>query len=225
MFEKNLQIGYLLDFYGDILPERKRSVMEMYYNEDLSLSEIAAEIDISRQGVRDIIKKTEEALKIYKKNLSTSYNYDFEGGVNSATSQWGDALGITFSNAWFASTSDIEIYGGTKLDIAEKMGISDDQIDWSGKTNWNPNSNSIVNLDNGNEIRYVVEYAKAYIYVLSENTSDAVLQTFIHEMGHAMGFAGHPTSEGNVMNKLNGVTTLTYAEKRHLQEIYENFAN
>lgn len=69
MFEKNLQIGYLLDFYGDILPERKRSVMEMYYNEDLSLAEIAAEIDISRQGVRDIIKKTEEELYFYENKL------------------------------------------------------------------------------------------------------------------------------------------------------------
>lgn len=69
MFEKNLQIGYLLDFYGDILPERKRSVMEMYYNEDLSLAEIATEIDISRQGVRDIIKKTEEELYFYESKL------------------------------------------------------------------------------------------------------------------------------------------------------------
>ena len=69
MFEKNLQIGYLLDFYGDILPERKRSVMDMYYNEDLSLAEIATEIDISRQGVRDIIKKTEEELFFYENKL------------------------------------------------------------------------------------------------------------------------------------------------------------
>ena len=69
MFEKNLQIGYLLDFYGDILPERKRSVMDMYYNEDLSLAEIAAEIGISRQGVRDIIKKSEEELFFYEQKL------------------------------------------------------------------------------------------------------------------------------------------------------------
>ena len=69
MFEKNLHIGYLLDFYGDILPERKRSVMDMYYNEDLSLAEIAAEIGISRQGVRDIIKKAEEELSFYETKL------------------------------------------------------------------------------------------------------------------------------------------------------------
>ena len=69
MFEKNLQIGYLLDFYGDILPERKRSVMDMYYNEDLSLAEIAAEIGISRPGVRDMIKKSEAELKFYEEKL------------------------------------------------------------------------------------------------------------------------------------------------------------
>lgn len=69
MFEKNLKIGYLLDFYGELLPERKRSVMEMYYNEDFSLAEIAEEIEISRQGVRDIIKKTEEELLFYEEKL------------------------------------------------------------------------------------------------------------------------------------------------------------
>ena len=69
MFEKNLQIGYLLDFYGELLSDRKHSVMEMYYNEDLSLAEIANEIGISRQGVRDIIKKCEEELFFYEEKL------------------------------------------------------------------------------------------------------------------------------------------------------------
>ena len=69
MFEKNLNIGYLLDFYGDLLSDRKRSVMDMYYNEDLSLAEIAAEIGISRQGVRDLIKKSEEELQNYEEKL------------------------------------------------------------------------------------------------------------------------------------------------------------
>lgn len=69
MFEKDLHIGYLLDFYGDILSERKRSVMDMYYNEDLSLAEVAAEIGISRQGVRDIIKKSEDELNFYEQKL------------------------------------------------------------------------------------------------------------------------------------------------------------
>lgn len=69
MFEKNLNIAYLLDFYGDLLSDRKRSVMNMYYNEDLSLAEVAIEIGISRQGVRDLIKKSEEELFEYEEKL------------------------------------------------------------------------------------------------------------------------------------------------------------
>ncbi|MBE6556989.1 MAG: DNA-binding protein [Ruminococcaceae bacterium] len=69
MFEKDMSIGLLLDFYGDILPERKRTVMDMYYNEDLSLAEIATEIGISRQGVRDMIKKSSDELFFYEEKL------------------------------------------------------------------------------------------------------------------------------------------------------------
>ena len=69
MFEKNLEINYLLDFYGEVLNDRKRGVLELYYNEDYSLSEIADEIGISRQGVRDIIKKSEDELLYLEEKL------------------------------------------------------------------------------------------------------------------------------------------------------------
>ena len=75
MFEKNLKIGYLLDFYGDILPDRKREVLDYYYNDDLSLAEIAEEIGISRQGVRDIIKKAEEQLLFYEEKLGLAKKF------------------------------------------------------------------------------------------------------------------------------------------------------
>ena len=69
MFEKNLNIGYLLDFYGDVLTERRRDALDFYYNDDMSLSEIAEEMGISRQGVRDLIKKAEEELLFYEEKL------------------------------------------------------------------------------------------------------------------------------------------------------------
>jgi predicted DNA-binding protein YlxM (UPF0122 family) len=69
LFEKNLEINYLLDFYGEVLSERKQSVLSMYYNEDLSLAEIAEEIGISRQGVRELIKKAEEELLFMEEKL------------------------------------------------------------------------------------------------------------------------------------------------------------
>ena len=62
MFEKNYRISYLLDFYENILTEKQKDAIDLYYNEDLSLAEIAVIHDISRQGVRDAIKRGEEIL-------------------------------------------------------------------------------------------------------------------------------------------------------------------
>ena len=59
---KNLEISFLLDFYGDMLTEKQREVMELYYNQDLSLAEIAENDGITRQGVRDSIKRAETQL-------------------------------------------------------------------------------------------------------------------------------------------------------------------
>ena len=49
----------LFDFYGDLLTERQREFFDLYYNEDLSLAEIAENYNISRQGVRDVIVRAE----------------------------------------------------------------------------------------------------------------------------------------------------------------------
>ncbi len=75
MFEKNLEIGVLLDFYGDVLSERKRTVLDYYYNNDLSLAEIAEEIGISRQGVRELIKKSGDELLFYEEKLGLARRF------------------------------------------------------------------------------------------------------------------------------------------------------
>ncbi len=59
---KNMQVAYLLDFYGDLLTEKQRESLDYYYNDDLSLGEIGANLGISRQGVRDNIKRAETIL-------------------------------------------------------------------------------------------------------------------------------------------------------------------
>ena len=69
MFEKNLTLSELLDEYAPVLSERHRMLLDCYYNQDLSLAEIAAEVGISRQGVRDGIKKAEEELFFLEKGL------------------------------------------------------------------------------------------------------------------------------------------------------------
>ena len=67
--EKNLYMGVLLDLYGALLTEKQRDMMEMYFHDDLSLSEVAEQYGISRQGVHDAIKRSEEALEEYESKL------------------------------------------------------------------------------------------------------------------------------------------------------------
>ena len=75
MFEKDLSIGFLLDFYGSVLSEHTRSLLSLYYGEDLSLAEIAADAGISRQGVRQAIKKGEEELRFLEEKLGLAAQF------------------------------------------------------------------------------------------------------------------------------------------------------
>ena len=76
MFAKNMRIAYLLDFYGDLLDDHTVSVMKAYYNDDLSLSEVASDVGISRQGIRHLVKKGEEQLEFYDSRLGLVERYE-----------------------------------------------------------------------------------------------------------------------------------------------------
>lgn len=57
------EIAMLLDIYGGVLTPNQRDIMDLYYNYDLSLAEIAQNKDITRQGVHDIIRRSEDVLR------------------------------------------------------------------------------------------------------------------------------------------------------------------
>ena len=63
MSENRLMQSMLLDFYGELLTEKQRECYDLHYNEDLSLSEIAEQSGISRQGVWDNIRRAEASLR------------------------------------------------------------------------------------------------------------------------------------------------------------------
>ena len=67
--DKLIELGELLDWYGLLLTEKQREIMTQYANENCSLSEIAEREGISRQGVRDTLKRAEEQLREYEKTL------------------------------------------------------------------------------------------------------------------------------------------------------------
>lgn len=85
---KNLDVVLLADFYGEMLTENQRKFIEYYYSDDLSLSEIAQNEGITRQGVRDAVKRAETQLYDMEKKL----------GFAQRTKKISDALDIVMEN-------------------------------------------------------------------------------------------------------------------------------
>ena len=75
MADKNLNISVLLDHYGAMLTEKQREVIDLYYNDDLSLAEIAEQEGITRQGVRDNIKRAEAQLIEMEEKLHSAASF------------------------------------------------------------------------------------------------------------------------------------------------------
>ena len=81
MHEKDLGVSEYLDLYGDILEERQRQIMDMYYNEDYSLSEISEITGITRQGVSESVRKSVKRLLEMEEKLrlkSRIENFEYE---------------------------------------------------------------------------------------------------------------------------------------------------
>ena len=76
MADKDLRISVLLDHYGAMLTDKQREVIDLYYNDDLSLAEIAEQEGITRQGVRDNIKRGEAQLLEMEKKLHAARRFE-----------------------------------------------------------------------------------------------------------------------------------------------------
>ncbi|MBQ2614393.1 MAG: HTH domain-containing protein [Clostridia bacterium] len=75
MMERNVEIGLLFSIYRNMLTERQAESVDLYYNEDLSLSEISEHMGITRQGVRDNIKRAESTLFDVEKRLGLAKRF------------------------------------------------------------------------------------------------------------------------------------------------------
>jgi hypothetical protein len=73
--KEKIELSLLLDFYGNFLTERKRQIVDLSVNDDLSLSEISEIVGISRQGVRDAINKAEKELLLLEQKLGICLAY------------------------------------------------------------------------------------------------------------------------------------------------------
>ena len=71
---RNVIVGDLLEIYGSLLTKRQEKLMDLHYNQDLSLGEIAEQENISRQAVHDALKRGEKSLKLFEEQLHVLAN-------------------------------------------------------------------------------------------------------------------------------------------------------
>ena len=110
MEEKIIYYGTLLELYGELLTDKQYSAIDKYYNMDLSLSEIAQEDKITRQAVRDNIKKAEEKLEFFKSKLKLYKNFKKEDNIVSKLEK--NIINLTAK----ITTLSIDKYEKEKLD-------------------------------------------------------------------------------------------------------------
>lgn len=68
--EQNIQMNWLLDFYGGLLTSKQREILSLYYQEDLSLAEIAVQNGVSRQNIHDMVNRAGKKLLHYEEILN-----------------------------------------------------------------------------------------------------------------------------------------------------------
>ncbi|MDI3478099.1 MAG: uncharacterized protein PWQ59_1624 [Thermoanaerobacterium sp.] len=71
-----VEMNVLFDFYGSLLTGKQMDIFKMYYMDDYSLGEISQELNISRQGVYDSLKRAESVLKYYEEKLGLVKKYN-----------------------------------------------------------------------------------------------------------------------------------------------------
>ncbi|MFW5998130.1 MAG: YlxM family DNA-binding protein [Bacillota bacterium] len=83
LLERTIEVSLLFDFYGELLTERQQQTIRLYYFQDLSLSEISEELNISRQGVYDHLHRAEKILHEYENKLGLVNKYrKFRNNLN-----------------------------------------------------------------------------------------------------------------------------------------------
>lgn len=78
LLEKVAWMNLLYDFYGQLLTDRQKDFMELYYGQNLSLGEIAEEFTVTRQAVHDTLKRAEQILNQYEEKLGLVGKFNME---------------------------------------------------------------------------------------------------------------------------------------------------
>jgi len=98
LLEKVAWMNMLFDFYGQLLTDRQKDLMELYYCHNLSLGEIAGEFKVTRQAVYDTLKRSEQTLSRYESKLGLAAKYKTERNRLACAAAMLEECGATDNN-------------------------------------------------------------------------------------------------------------------------------
>jgi hypothetical protein len=113
LLEKTIRITMLFDFYGSLLTDKQQQIIKNYFYNDLSLAEIAANLEISRQGVYDHLHRSEENLEEYESKLGLLAKY------NKLRQQISELETILVNKKFIAGNNNCEL--GQKLETIKSL--------------------------------------------------------------------------------------------------------
>ena len=157
-------------------------------------------------------------LKIKLNNNALFY---FDDGFAAAISQWNSA-GISTIDNGSSTSSDIVCKGGTRSELLNNVDwLSYSDLDGrTGITFWYDSFE--VYLDYNSTQKYLYQLSSSYIFIVDQgSTVNQQKNTFIHELGHALGWYGHSALNSDIMySQITSITTLTNRDKNHLVQVY-----
>jgi len=155
-------------------------------------------------------------VKIYVKSQNIHSNLDF--AITTAIIQWKVALGIDIEIINSEDLADIVIQELTEPEFLTLIANDPEKANWIGHTEIDE-GNGLYFYDTNTQ-KEVKEITHAEIS-LRGSLGIRLNHVILHELGHALGFLGHASSETAVMHTYsNNITLLTAADKVHLQQIY-----
>lgn len=170
------------------------------------------------------IGKWSSTPEAYYSKIDTSASFSFASGLQNGETVWNDALGTSVDFLPHSTTKDINYYGGTKAQLDALSIFNPVPTGNLGLTSYTSRTDSGTHTYNGtSKTWYTHKKINGYVVSRTDMTYDNYLHTATHEVGHGMGWHGHPSTSQSTWVMQQGKlenTSLSTNEKRHLSQIY-----